>query len=95
VLRNDRTVLHDRKLYQVTDKTRAKSVVVFDYLNGQMAIKYGQERLAFKPIEQRPEPEPKPQIVKKVKRYQRHVPPKGSYWRSGFKLKGSRRCFQN
>ena len=41
VLRNDRTVIHDRKLYQVTNKTRAQRVVVFEYLNGSMAIKYG------------------------------------------------------
>ncbi len=94
VLRDDRTVLHERRLYQVLAKTRAKRVAVFEYLNGRMAIKHGQERLAFKPIDQRPEPKPKPRAIKKVKRYQRHVPPVGSYWRSGFKLKGSLRCFQ-
>lgn len=95
VLRDDRTVLHERRLYQVLNKTRAKRVMVFEYLNGQMAIKHLKDRLAFKPIEQRPEPKLKPQVVKKAKRYQRYVPPKGSYWRSGFKLRGSRRSFQN
>ena len=90
VLRNDRTVLHERRLYQVTDKTRAKQVVVCEYLNGRMAIKYGKQQLAFKSIDQRPL---KVALVKKVKRLPRYVPPVGSYWRNGFKLKGSLRNF--
>jgi len=89
VLRNDRTVVHERRLYQVTDKTRAQRVVVFEYLNGRMAVKYGQTRLAFKAIDQRPRPKPAPVKIKKVKNYKRHVPPGGSYWRNGFKLRGS------
>ncbi len=60
VLRNDRTVLHDRKLYQVLNKTRARRVVVFEYLDGQMAVKHDGSRLPFKAIEQRPAPLPKP-----------------------------------
>ena len=94
VLRNDRTVVHDRKLYQIKDKTRAQRVMVFEYLNGRMAIKYGQARLSFKMIDQRPQPEPKSQQLKKVKRFQRYIPPRNSHWRVGFKLKGSP-CFQN
>ena len=94
VLRNDRTVVHECKLYQVTDKTRAQRVTVFEYLNGRMAVKYGQTRLAFKAIDQRPQLEPAPAKIKKVKNQKRHVPPKNSYWRSGFKLRGSP-SFQN
>ena len=90
VLRNDRTVLHERQLYQVTDKTRAKQVVVCEYLNGRMAIKYGEQQLAFKSIDQRPL---KVALIRKVKRLPRYVPPRGSYWRNGFKLKGSLRNF--
>lgn len=60
VLRNDRTVLHNRKLYQVLKKTRARRVVVFEYLNGEMAVKHDGNRLAFKAIDQRPAPQPKP-----------------------------------
>jgi transposase len=95
VLRNDRTVLHERRLYQVLAKTRAKRVEVFEYLNGRMAIKYGQERLVFKPIDQRPPIKLKPQIIKKARKYQRYTPPKDSCWRVGFKLRGSRHGFQN
>lgn len=94
VLRNDRTVVHDRKLYQVTDKTRAQRVVVFEYLNGRMAIKYGQEVLNFSVIEERPQPKPKIQEVKKFKNRLRYIPPRDSFWRVGFRLKGSP-CFQN
>ena len=87
VLRNDRTVLHERKLYQVLTKTRARSVVVFEYLSGQMAIKYQQSRLPFKPIDQRPAPEPKsPRKIKR--RYWQHGT-KNTPWRTMFKLPGS------
>ena len=94
VLRNDRTVVHERKLYQVTDKTRAQRVVVFEYLNGRMAVKYGQTKLGFKTIDQRPHRELVPQKIKKTKKRQRYIPPRDSHWRAGFKLKGSP-CFQN
>lgn len=94
VLRNDRTVMHDRKLYQVTNKTRAQRVVVFEYLNGRMAIKYGQEGLDFSVIQERPQPKLKIQEVKKFKNRLRYIPPRNSPWRVGFRLKGSH-CFQN
>jgi hypothetical protein len=38
VLRNDRTVVHDRTLYQVRDRTRAQRVVVFEYPHGGMTL---------------------------------------------------------
>jgi hypothetical protein len=93
VLRNDRTVAHDCKLYQVTDKTRAQRVVVFEYLNGHMAIKYGHTELNYKAIGLRPQPEPKIQEIRRHKIRFRHIPPKDSFWRIGFRLKGSP-CFQ-
>lgn len=86
VLRGDRTVVHERRLYQITDRTRAARVQVFEYLSGRMAIKYGQQSLRYEPIDQRPRPEVKP---KKVKPRYRLGSPKGSYWRDGFKLRGS------
>lgn len=94
VLRNDRTVVHERKLYQVTDKTRAARVVVFEYINGRVAIKYGQQNLRYQPIDQRPQPELKPLRIKKVKRCQRYIPPRSSHWRASFRLRGSP-SFQN
>ena len=86
VLRNDRTLIHERKLYQVLVKTRAKRVVVFEYLNGRMAIKYGEDRLSYKPI-QGPLPKLEPE-VRKVKQVRHYGAPKSSPWRL-FKLAGS------
>ncbi|MBP6986618.1 MAG: ISNCY family transposase [Alphaproteobacteria bacterium] len=91
VLRNDRTVIHKRQLYQVTDKTRAKQVMVYEYLNGRLAIKYGKQSLAFKIIDQRPQAEDKPRKVKH--RIGRLAPARNAYWRVGFKLRGSLRNF--
>ena len=87
VLRNDRTVLHDRKLYQVLAKTRARKVVVFEYLNGRMAIKHDQSRLPFQLIDQRPAPLPKP--LRKFKRRFWKRGDGGRAWGSGFRLAGT------
>lgn len=89
VLRNDRTVLHGNRWYQILNRTRAQRVVVYEYLNGRLAIKHGSNRLEYKPIEG---PRRKGVHSRKVKqRYHQLTPPppKGSYWRDGFKLKGS------
>jgi len=84
VLRNDRTVLHERRLYQVLAKTRARKVVVFEYLNGRMAVKHDGARLPFKAIDQRPVPLPKP--PRKVKRRYWRRRAKNSPWGRRFIL---------
>lgn len=86
VLRNDRTVMHQKRWYQVLTKTRAQRVKVCEYLNGRMAIKYDRTSLAYKLIEG---PRVKEVLARKVKPRFRPVPERGSYWRDGFKLKGS------
>lgn len=88
VLRNDRTLTHNKRWYQVLTRTRAENVVVYEYLNGRMAIKNGQNRLEYKPIEGPPVREVP---IHKFKRRRPYIPPKGSYWRDGFKLTGSLR----
>jgi len=88
VLRNDRTFIHQKQRYQVLDRTRAERVMVHEYLNGRMAVKYGKNRLAYKPIDERPV---RQKTARKVKPRRPFVPPKGSYWRDGFKLPGSLR----
>ena len=87
VLRNDRTLIHERKFYQVLVKTRAKRVVVFEYLNGTMAVKYDGNRLSYKPIEG-PLPRLEPKVIRKVKQCWHRGAPKHSSWRI-FKLPGS------
>jgi hypothetical protein len=86
-LRNDRTILHNNRWYQVLNKTTARDVTVYDYLNGRMGVKYGSRRLEYKAIAGPViRTKPKARILKIRKRY---VPPRDSYWRIGFKLPGS------
>ena len=88
-LRNDRTVLHNNRWYQVLNRTCAKDVMVCDYLNGRMAIKYGNNRLEYKTISG-PIVRVKEKIFKaRIRKH--YVPPRDSYWRIGFKLPGSLR----
>lgn len=91
-LRNDRTVLHNKRWYQVLNRTRAKDITVYDYLNGRMSIKYGNNRFDFKAIKG-PVVRMAPVKLKAFKpRFpKRYLPPKDSYWRTGFKLPGSLR----
>ena len=85
VLRKDRTFVHQKQWYQVLDRTRANKIMIHEYPNGRMAVKYGKNRLAYKFIEG----PIKRKVVRKVKPRRSYVPPKGSYWRDGFKLAGS------
>lgn len=87
-LRNDRTVLHNKQWYQVLSRTRAQQVMVYEYLNGQIDIKYGKDRLAFKGI---PAALTRTTLTK-TRRFKRHLIPAGaakSPWRTNFKLPGS------
>lgn len=77
VLRNDFTVAHDKKLYQVLDRTNAREIDVQERVNGQMLIVHKEQRLKFKEIGQR---RPKQVVIKKVKhRIGRH--PNNTPWR--------------
>jgi hypothetical protein len=89
-LRNDRTVLHEKQWYQVTEKTRARQVVVYESLSGKIAIKYGPKSLAYKPIVESLRCK-EPVKVRKVKMRVRPVFRRKNYWRDGFKLPGSLR----
>jgi hypothetical protein len=57
-LRNDFTVAHNRRLYQVLDNIRVQRVIVEEYINGSMKIWYKDTALKFKAISVRPEKEP-------------------------------------
>ncbi len=87
VLRNDMTVIHSNKWYQVTSRTYSKKVTVHEHLNGRMSIQSGTKLLAYKPI-QGPPIRPKHRatdVFGNPKRKDRPVPagPK-SYWRRSF-----------
>jgi hypothetical protein len=80
-LRNDFTVAHDNKLYQVLDNIRGAKVMVEEYVNGSMAIFHKDTKLKFKEIANRPKKaEKKPRYRFKLKKV--YTPPKDHPWRS-------------
>jgi transposase len=56
-LRNDFTVTHDRKLYQILDNVRTKTLMVEDRLDGSVIIRHKDLALRFKEILGRPKKE--------------------------------------
>ncbi|MBU2102493.1 MAG: hypothetical protein ABH865_06365 [Candidatus Omnitrophota bacterium] len=49
-VRNDFTIVHNKKLYQILDKTLARKVAVENKLNGRMYLVYRGRRLRYKDI---------------------------------------------
>jgi hypothetical protein len=86
-LRNDFTVAHHKKLYQIRDKTKAAKVEVQDRIDGSTKIFYQNQALRFEEITTRPVREEKPRV--KARRRKRYVPPLDHPWKS-FQF-GSRR----
>lgn len=83
-LRNDFTIAHDKKLYQILEHVHAKKVTVEERINGRMLITCKGEELKYKQITQRPVKKiPK---VTKVKAKRDYIPPKDHPWRR-FKIK--------
>jgi len=65
-LRNDFTILHDKKLYQILDKAVGRKVTFEERINGANHIVYNGIKLKYKQIAQRPikeKPEPKPKRI--------------------------------
>ncbi len=85
-LRNDFTVVHDKKLYQIEDNVSTKKVIVEERINGSMLITYKNTALKFKEIALRPKKEQKELNTHTPKKV--YIPPKDHPWRS-FKLPGS------
>ena len=85
VLRNDFTVAHKKKLYQVLDNVRAKKVVVEELIDGSMIIRYKDTSLKFKEIIKTVKKEPKREAYK-FKLSTAHVPPVDHPWRNSHKI---------
>ena len=81
-LRNDFTVAHDKKLYQVEDNIRAKKVIVEEKTDGSMLIRHKGAILKFKEITTRPEKIDQPKLYLPRKPY---IPPADHPWRT-FKI---------
>jgi transposase len=58
-LRNDFTIAHDRKLYQIEEAVTTKKLVVEQYTDGSMAIWCRGQKVKFREIAVRPEKPPK------------------------------------
>ncbi len=67
-LRNDFTVAHNRKLYQVEDKVNASKVVVQDRMDGSIHITHKNRPLRFREISERPIAEKKPLPVVRMRK---------------------------
>ena len=85
-LRNDFTIAHNGKLYQVEDNVRAKEVIVEERINGSMLITYKDTNLRFKEITTRPKKKQKESTLCLSKK--KYIPPKDHPWRK-FRLPGS------
>jgi transposase len=84
VLRNDFTVAHNNKLYQIEDNVNAEKVMVEERANGSIHISYRNTDLKFKEITTRPKKQQEePQAPKGP-----YIPPRTAAWRR-FKLPGS------
>lgn len=86
-LRNDFTIAHEGRLYQVEDNIRAKEVIVEERINGPLLITYKDRTLRYKEITQRPQ---KIRQLQKPPKHRVYEPvPKDHPWRN-FRLPGSR-----
>jgi Trp operon repressor len=75
-LRNDFTVAHDKKLYQVKETVTTKRVIVEERLDGSLAITYKGRGLTYQEIEQQNKKR-EPQVIKTGKKY---IPAKNHPW---------------
>jgi hypothetical protein len=83
-LRNDFTVAHNRKLYQIEDSVRASKVTVQERVDGSMIMTHKGGSLRFKEIIQRPVRE-KTQVVL-IRTRKPRIPPADHPWRK-FKIR--------
>lgn len=73
-LNNDSTIVHNKELYHIIDKTHAKKVVVEERINDSMLITLKGKTLKYKQIAQRPLKQ-QPKKVYKLKPKKAYIPP--------------------
>jgi hypothetical protein len=78
-LRNDFTVAHNRKLYQVEDHVNTSKVMVQDRMDGSIHITYKNRALRFREISERPIIERRPSPVLTMRKSS--TPPTDHPWR--------------
>ncbi len=78
-VRNDFTIAHEGKLYQITQGTQARKVIVEERINGSMLITYKETRLKFREITERPQRKSKRLNTRQPRR--KYIPPANHPWR--------------
>jgi hypothetical protein len=78
-LRNDFTIAHNGKLYQIQEVVKAKKVLVQERVNGTMLITQNDTRLKFKEITARPQKQQKPTRMHRKRKV--HIPSADHPWR--------------
>ena len=84
-VRNDNTITHKRKLYQIEEPTKAGKVTIEEHINGRMRLTYAGNSLKFKEIVVRPEKQQKQKI--KPKRRKPCIPSAAHPWKK-FNIRG-------
>jgi hypothetical protein len=84
VVRNDHTIMHERKLYQIEEPTTAKKVVVEDRADGTRHITYKKRKLAYREISQRLDKKTAPAPIMERARRQ-WIPPTNHPWKRPYK----------
>jgi transposase len=82
-LRNDFTIAHDKRLYQIKDNIRAKKVTVEERTDGSMRILHNGQRLRYQQITVRPEKERK-ESPRLYRTWDRGKPTRLHPWRESF-----------
>lgn len=88
-LRNDFTIAHNKRLYQIKDNVRTKKVTVEERPDGTMRILHNGQRLRYQEITVRPEKEREPRILHKT--WERAKPAQNHPWKSSYKFNGKAR----
>jgi hypothetical protein len=86
-LRNDFTVAHNRKLYQIEDTVKASKVMVQQRVDGSMIMTHQGRSLRFKEITERPVRKKTPVVLMRTRRP--YIPPADHPWRK-FKIRKHR-----
>src|SRR4030043_895478 len=88
-LRNDSTIAHNGKLYQIQEAVKSKKVLVQERVNGTMLITHNDVSLKFKELTTRPEKQQKPERI--LRKRKGHTPSVDHPWRkSNYQLFGKR-----
>jgi hypothetical protein len=81
-MRNDSTIAHNGKLYQIQEAVKSKKVLVQERVNGTMLITHNDARLKFKEITTRPEKQQKPDRILRKRKI--HIPSADHPWRKSY-----------